>query len=103
MFNNFEMYSGTQPNLRDHHQGITGLVRAAATGLADVVELLLQSGANGNHFDHLDRGLVYFGKHGLEWPCTTNDPIRGGFYGQGWESFGGQGAYNAGPAGWARR
>ena len=38
---------------------MTGLLRAAATGLADVVELLLESGANGNHFDHLDRGLVY--------------------------------------------
>ena len=54
------MHSGFQTKIKDYIQGSTPLMKAAATGQSDVVRLLLERGANGNHFDNFDRGLVYY-------------------------------------------
>ena len=44
--------------IKNSLQGMTPLLIAAATGQGNVVQMLLQMGANGHHFDDDDQGVL---------------------------------------------
>ena len=56
------MHSGFQPKIKGRHQGQTGLLKAAATGLGDVVKELLARHADAHHHGRQEPGAAVFVK-----------------------------------------